>query len=350
MAARLLVLGIALLSLAPSAAAAAVPPSFFGVSPQDGLTARDYGRLAGVVGTVRVPVYWSNVEPRRGELHLDELDQAVGAAADAGIEVLPFVYGSPSWVTAEPARAPRTSGDRRAWGSFLRVLARRYGPGGSFWRDRTGDRPVRRWQLWNEPNFPLFWAPRPSPRDYARLLASGAGAIRGVNSNARIVLGGIAPLESQPPPWEYLRRLYSFAEARRSFDAVGLHPYSPSTESLSYQVRETRRVMDEAGDRHVPIEITEIGVASSGSVPSSMIRGLDGQAKYLKRSFRLLLANRLRWRISGVVWYTWRDWHSEDPTCVFCQHAGLFDVADRPKPAWRTFRRVARGVIGNGRD
>jgi hypothetical protein len=327
----------------PAGTAAGAPPAptFFGVAPLDGLTARDYDRMEGVVGTVRIPVYWSNAEPRRGQLQMGDLDQAVGAAADAGIEVLPFVYGSPSWVAAEPALAPRTAVDRRAWASFLRVLVRRYGPGGEFWRNRPIRRPIRSWQLWNEPNYPLFWTPRPSPRDYARLLISGAGAIRAVDPGALIVLGGIAPLEAQPPPWEYLRQLYEFPDARRSFDVVGLHPYSPSNRSLAYQVRETRRVMEAAGDRRKPIEITEIGVASSGRIRSTMIQGVAGQARYLKRAFHLLLSNRLRWRISGVVWYTWRDWVSEDPSCVFCQHAGLFDAGDEAKPAWHAFRRIA---------
>jgi len=343
MHARLLItvaVTLGLLFMSVRGAAAAVPPGFFGVAPQDGLTTKDYERMDGVVGTIRVPVYWPDVEPRPGERQFAALDDVVGRAADAGIDVLPFVYGSPSWVTTEPARAPRASGDRRAWAAFLSAVVRRYGPEGEFWQNRPWRRPIRRWQLWNEPNFPLFWAPRPSPRDYVRLLSSGARSIRAVDPDARIVLAGLAPIEGEPFPWEYLRRVYTFPAARRSFDAVALHPYSPSMRSLAYQLRETRRVMAAAGDGRTPIEITEIGVASSGQFPSTMVQGPNGQASFLRSAFRLLLKNRRRWRLEAVIWFTWRDWPTPDRTCVFCQGAGLFDVDDRPKPAWTAYRQM----------
>jgi hypothetical protein len=90
--------------------------------------------------------------------------------------------------------------------------------------------------------------------------------------------------------------------------------------------------------------VTEFGVASAGSRPSPMIKSPAGQAAFLRRSFALLLARRREWRISGAAWFTWRDWVSDDPNCVFCEHAGLFDASDAPKPAWRAYRRLATGV------
>jgi Beta-galactosidase len=151
--------------------------------------------MRGVVGTIRIPTYWMHCEPRPGEYDFEALDRVVGRAADAGIRVLPFVYGSPAWVAAEPASPPLAKEDRASWARFLRVLVRRYGPGGTFWEGRARKRPIRRWQLWNEPNFPVFWAPRPSPAGYARLLATGARAVRGEDRRARIVLAGLAPIE-----------------------------------------------------------------------------------------------------------------------------------------------------------
>jgi polysaccharide biosynthesis protein PslG len=318
-----------------------VPRAFFGVSPQDGLTARDFERMSGVIGTIRIPVYWMHCEPRPGDFEFDALDQVVGMAADAGIRVLPFVYGSPAWVAAEPARPPLAKDDRAVWARFLRVLVDRYGPGGEFWNGRAARLPIRRWQLWNEPNFPIFWAPRPSPAGYARLLATGARAIRGADPQARIVLAGLAPIERHPLPWDFLRRLYAVPGFARSFDVVALHPYSASLRSLSYQVAQTRAAMAAAGDAAKPLEITEFGVASGGVRASPMVKTPAGQAAFLRRAFGLLLANRRTWRLSGAEWFTWRDGITDDPHCVFCEHAGLFDAGDRPKPAWWALRGLA---------
>jgi polysaccharide biosynthesis protein PslG len=297
--------------------------------------------MEGVVGTIRIPIYWMNCEPEPGELDLAALDDVIGRAADAGIRVTPFVYGSPSWVTSKPSRPPLAKADRRAWARFLKTLVRRYGPGGGFWADREVQSPIRIWQLWNEPNFPVFWAPRPSPIGYARLLASGSRAIHTVDRNARIVLAGLAPIEREPLPWVYLRRLYAVPGFSRSFDVVGLHPYSASLRSLSYQVEETRAVMAAAGDQAKPLEITEFGVASAGTKPSPMIKTPNGQAAFLRRAFNLMFEKRRAWRLSGADWFTWHDWPTEVASCVFCQNAGLFDVEDQPKPAWQAFRRIA---------
>jgi hypothetical protein len=322
-------------------AQAGVPRSFFGVSPQDGFTDRDFARMSGVVGTIRIPIYWMNCEPQPGVLELDALDEIVGKAVDAGIRVLPFVYGSPAWIAPDPSWPPLAKADRAAWAGFLRLLVRRYGPGGEFWAGRASKQPIRRWQLWNEPNFPVFWSPRPSSVGYARLLSTGARAIRSEDPRARIVLAGLAPIERQPLPWDFLRELYAVRGFAQSFDIVGLHPYSASLRSLSYQVEQTRAVMREAGDGAKPLEITEFGVASAGSRPSPMIKSPSGQAAFLRRAFHLLIAKRRAWRLSGADWFTWRDSVSDDPYCVFCEHAGLFDASDAPKPAWQAYRGVA---------
>jgi polysaccharide biosynthesis protein PslG len=338
---------VAASAIAPSYVVARppVPPGFFGVGPQDGLRPGDYQRMRGVVGTLRVPVFWFKCEPRRGEFDFEDLDQVVGRAADAGIKVLPFVYGSPPWIAKDPARPPLAGQDRSAWALFLRTLVRRYGPRGEFWDGRRMRLPIRRWQLWNEPNFSIFWGPRPSPKGYARLLAAGARAVRAEDPHARIVLAGLAPVEHEPPPWVFLRRLYRVPHFARSFDIVGLHPYSYSLGSLIYQVEQTRAVMAAAGDRRTPLEVTELGVASAGNRLSPMVMGPGGQAAYLRGAYGLLLSKRRAWRVSGVDWFTWRDTSSEDPFCVFCQHAGLFELSDRPKPAWRAFRAVARFAV-----
>jgi hypothetical protein len=296
--------------------------------------------MRGVVGTLRVPIYWYRVQPQPGRYEFGALDEVVGESAERGVRVLPFVYGSPSWATGNEARPPLSGAARVAWIRFLRRLVRRYGPGGRFWRDRDRRLPIRRWQIWNEPNFLLFWRPRPDPDAYARLLRVSARAIRTADPAATIVAAGVAPVEAGITPWAFLRRMYRVRGVRRAFDVVALHPYAPHVHWVGLEIRFVREAMVEAGDGATPLQLTEIGVASNGAFPNPFDKGLKGQAAFLRSVLRLVLKNRVRWRMVGVDWFTWRDAPAADPHCVFCQYGGLFGADGAAKPAWQALREV----------
>ncbi|MGE0067150.1 MAG: hypothetical protein AB7T48_07325 [Solirubrobacterales bacterium] len=343
-----LVVAAAALTLGPGLgrASAATPPGFFGVVPQGGLTAADFARMDGVVGTLRVPFYWSRCESERGSYDFTELDAVVGAAAAHGIRILPFVYGTPPWLATDAARPPLDSAAARgAWSRYLRRLVERYGPGGEFWKGSAGVLPIRRWQIWNEPNFRLFWQPHPEPRRYARLLGLAADAIRGADPGAKIVLGGVAPVGAGYRPWVFLRQLYRVPGVKRDFDFVALHPYSIRVANTLGQVRLAHEAIEGAGDSATPILVTELGVASGGVIPSGFVLGEAGQAGYLRRALAALVAKRRPWRIAGVDWFTWRDASAPDVHCGFCQGAGLFDLAGRAKPAWHAYRAAVRASV-----
>lgn len=346
LAAGLLALLLGLALAPPSARAAPVAPSgFFGVVPQGELTARDFDRMRGLGLTVRVPFLWLAIEPHRGEFDFSETDRLASEAARTGVQLLPMLYGTPAWLASDHARPPLGPAGRRAWAGFVRQMVGRYGRGGEFWRGRSPRLPVRSWQVWNEPNFVVFWRPRPSPRGYARLLDISARAIRGADPRALVVAAGVAPVEGDPWPWEYLRRLYRVPGAKRDFDLAALHPYANTLSGVEYAVRATRRVMARAGDGRKPLLLSEIGVASDGRFSNPYDHGRRGQARFLTRVYSLLLAERRRWRIAGAGWFTWRDGSRPDGYCVFCEFAGLFDAAGKPKPSWWAFRRAASAAL-----
>jgi polysaccharide biosynthesis protein PslG len=337
-------LTLSLASPASAGARATAPRGFFGVVPQGPLAPPDFKHMQGVVGTLRIPVYWPQVEPRRGELDFTGLDAIVTAAAGSGVRVLPFVYGTPGWLAADPARPPLSAKARSSWARFLHALVRRYGSGGTLWDGASKPMAIRQWQVWNEPNFLLFWRPRPSPAGYARMLRVSAAAIRGVDPGARIVAAGLAPVEGGMLPWTFLRKLYEVPGVRRSIDTVALHPYSSTLGGMTYQIRKARQVMAAAGDGRAPLLISELGIASSSLLPTGFNRGLKGQASFLRQAYRLLLRARDRWHLAGVDWYAWQDMSTPDPHCVFCEFAGLFDSGGEPKPAWRALRQVVAAV------
>jgi hypothetical protein len=77
--------------------------------------------------------------------------------------------------------------------------------------------------------------------------------------------------------------------------------------------------MAEAGDGAKPMQLTEVGVASDGEFRNPYDKGPDGQAAFLAKTLKLALANRKRWLLVGVDWFTWQDSTTADPHCVFCQ-------------------------------
>jgi hypothetical protein len=337
----------ALVLALPASAGAALPREFFGVVPQAPPSRADFDRMRGVVGTVRVPVEWFRVEERPGSYDFSDLDWIVGEAARAGVRVLPFVYGSPRWLTGDPARPPLgTARARRAWTGVLRQLVRRYGPGGSFWHGREARLPIRRWQIWNEPNYLLFWRPRPEPAVYAQLLLLSARTVRALDPAATIVTAGVAPVEAGITPWAFLRRMYEVPGVRRDFDVVALHPYAPYVGWVIDEIRFVREVMAKAGDATTPLQLTEVGVASASVFRNPFDRGRAGQAAFVRRVLRLSVERRRRWHIAGVDWFTWQDAAAADPHCVFCQYGGLFDSSGRPKPSWWAFRRAVAAPGG----
>ncbi|HXF32588.1 MAG TPA: hypothetical protein VN522_13820 [Solirubrobacterales bacterium] len=333
----------------PSSGHAAVPVGFFGTVSQGPVEAGELARMEGVVGTLRIPVYWAGCEPSPGIYEFAGLDAEVGAAAERGIRVQPFVYGTPAAYSADPLRPPLAGAARGAWRKFLAALVDRYGGHGSFWTGRARREPVRIWQVWNEPNFGVFWQPRPDPAAYARLLAASAPVIRAADRRAQVALAGVAPVGDGLPTWTFLRRLFRLRGVRRDFDLVSLHPYSASIAQLDYAIVKVRRVMVRAGLGARPLLISELGVASEGDAGSVFTKGRDGQARFLAGAFGRLLEMRSRWHLAGVDWFSLQDDTRFDPYCSFCQGSGLFEVDGAPKPAWSRFRHIALSAVHGGR-
>jgi hypothetical protein len=318
---------------------AAAGPAFHGVVVQEQPTEADADlmRESGV-GAVRFPLYWADAEPRPGVYDWTSLDATVARIAAAGARPLPTVIAPPSWLEDEQIDPPiGTARERQAWASFLRAAVARYGPGGP--GVPAGAKPIRDWQLWNEPNLPAYWRSFPSPAGYARLLHVGASAVRSVDPEARIVLAGLSPAGRGIKPWTFLRRLYANGAAG-DFDLVALHPYGRSLSDVSDQVDRARRIMRRGGDRTKPMLITEIGWGSAGPLGFPLTGTPKSQARMVRAAFDLFERTR-RWRIRQVFWFSWRDTREEPPACGFCTFTGLLHAGGRPKPSLRSFRLSA---------
>jgi hypothetical protein len=302
------------------------------------------------VRSARFLLFWDQAQPAKGSFEWGPADALVGAFASQGIRAVPFVWGSPSWVTSPIARPPLDGqGDVQAWQDFLEAAVERYGRGGIYWakeyRQRYGPEakplPVQSWQVWNEPNLSKYFAPSPSVERYAQLLGVSREAIERADPEAQIVLAGM-PGYGDVNAWDYLDSLYSQGQVSDDFDAVALHPYAPNLNQLKGEIERLRKVMNENGDRATPLWLTEMGWGSAPPDRFGLNKGVAGQEKLLEGSFKLILRHRKAWNVGRLFWFDWRD--PMDPElvdCSFCATAGLLRANRSPKPAYHAFKRFA---------
>jgi hypothetical protein len=368
--AALLVLALSILAaLAPGAASAALPAGFWGVVPAGSATTEQLRTVKeGGVESVRVPINWSAVQSSPGALpDWSSVDPTVRAAVENGLSVLPFLSSPPQWAVSYEgigggAQAPRslpvqTAAQQAAWREFLRLAVFRYGPGGSFWTENPllPERPIRIWQVWNEENYKYF-AARPSPSQYGKLVVESYADLRSADAGARIVLGGmfIRPKDgnAKAKPGQikrayfaadFLERMYRTTPGvRGKFLAVALHPYSYSYKELTPQIEEVRAALKRERDAGRAIWLTELGWSSGhpdeANGNNKFEKGPQGQARELTDAFRLLRSKAAAWRIKRVYWFSLTD---APGTCNFCDGSGLFGEGFVPKPAWSAYKRLA---------
>jgi hypothetical protein len=192
-------------------------------------------RAAGIA-LIRQPLAWSEFATDQARY-----DDFVGAAARAGIRVLPVILGpEPGAPAASGGMAPPR--DPAAFGRYAAALVERYGPTGSFWAAHR-DIPklaVRSWQVWNEPNIRAFWATGPDPGAYAQLLQAASKAIRKADPAAEVVTAGLPSSHMGIPASEFLDGIYA-AGGRGAFDTVAVHSYAPTPAAVSTARRQSQR-------------------------------------------------------------------------------------------------------------
>jgi len=360
-AAGLIALAVALTGgddRAPRPATASPPPAdFIGLIPP-GLASLDGAQLGRALddarrlhaGIVRQTFDWSVIEPRPHRYDFSRYDALMAAAAARGIRVLPVLFNPPGFHSSGPPRpSPRGTFPPRHpadLGGFAAVVAKRYGPGGTFWRAHPAlaADPIRAWQVWNEPSLPVYWPTGPSPKAYARLLAATARAIRAVDPQAEIVSAGIPQSRIGVPFARYVEGLYK-AGAADAFDVLAIHPYARDAAGVVAAVAEARRIMDRHGD-HSPIWVTEVGWASAGPA-SDFTVGPRGQAERVRATLLGLGEQRRRLNLRGIVYFGLRD----SPIYAggkdfWGLHTGLETRGGVPKPAFAVFENSARRVLG----
>lgn len=348
---------LAILAATLACATAAAPAQ--GAAPGLNVAAYDDAPVALAQGArqVRFFVRWNDFEPdgpadfseqgpTKAPFFADGLERNVGRVLAAGATPIMVVLGAPPWAVAPSGKRPR---DANEYAAFIGELA------GWLAAKRKAGEPSPVYEVWNEPDEPLFWGEAPSPDFYTAMLRASYARVKAGDPGATVLTG---PTTGNNYGW--IEALYARG-AKGSFDGVSVHtdtacsvvgpdsfyrdPNGRLGRFTFLGYREVRASMLANGDSK-PIWMTELGwnttnkVCTSGVFAGQKAAGVDeaSQAAFLTKAFRCMANDP--YVVSGA-WFTLRDDLSNPADEI---RYGLLRQDGSPKPALGQFH----GAGGQG--
>jgi hypothetical protein len=306
------------------------------------------------VESVRTVFSWAGAQPggRGTPIGFEATDPVVRRAALRNVSLVPVVFYSPIWARAYRGRFTSPPKRRSDYATYLAALVERYGPDGTFWAENPDlpRRPVREWQIWNEPHLPAYWdAPENGPYGYARnyplMLRASYKAVKRLDPGAKVVLAGITQRA-----WEEIAILYRHG-IKNYFDVAALQIFPQTVKRAVKATALFRNSMRRRRDGRKPIYLTEITwPASRGRTEGIRYQRQEtplGMATKLSQMYRAMALRRRALGVRKVFWYTWASPYGRGGS-IF-NYAGLQRFDDHvfePQPALRAYQRSARTYQG----
>ena len=361
----LLAAALALLSLASPAQAAKrkVPHGFYAVMWDRAATDApdaDAGAAVGADGEQRsrVRAHRLQLGARPAPARRDRLlvhRHIVELAASHNIDLVPVVRTTPAWAALNPFARGSPPASPSSYTAYLRGLIDRYGPNGTFWVDHPElpKRPVRTWQIWNEPHLNVWWntdgrSPNAWAREYAALLKAVRPVVRAADPGAKIVLAALADYT-----WQHLARLNKF-KIGRYYDVAAINLFTSKPANVIRGVRLFRRVMRRGGAARKPVWLTEATwPAGKGRVTrpqTSWQRAWyttdQGMAKRVGDIYKLAIKYRRKLKLGKVVWYTWSSQYSNNDLFDYSGLNLFAGGVSEQRPALAAYAASARRYQG----
>lgn len=281
-------------------------------------------------------------------------DTKIARIQAAGMKPYILFTGNPEWTTPEgsayyPAGPVKDLADLQA---ISRAMAERYNCDGL--EDAPGSPCVDYWSFYPEPDnikeyFASlgwgFWGNR--GREYAAMLKEVAQIIHEVNPKAKVMPGGIA-YDNFDPPGPFSRDFlpdtlsaFNLLGGAKSFiDGVAFHYYPLLFDSIQDKLKEIRSILELHGAGDLPLLSPEVGYWSSPKWGSSEA----DQAQRLIQIFTQGLASG----VTHLFWYKLFDTvdaeGESDSTPGLT--TGLLRLDGTPKPAYDAYKTAAGELAG----
>jgi hypothetical protein len=346
-----------MLVAAPSARAA-VPDMFYGANVQNVFdnSSSSWGpQLAamssGGLQLARYDARWQNVEPNapsggHHNYNWSFFDSIVTAMAQHGIRWYPIIDYSTGWagVISGDSNSEVAQSHVGDFATYANVFAQRYGRGGAFWKSHPNlpQLPVLQYEIWNEENANLFLHPQTNaPEHFADLYMAARAAIKPVDPQADVVVGGLALGTDGGGVDEmtFLRRMFAHRpDMRGNVDAIALHPYQADVPNTEARIAAFRSLVDQLAGPSVPIEITEVGWSTLSVSETERANDISALAQDLPRS---------DCNITRLILYSWTS--PEQNRSRADDWFGIYNHNATPKPSATAFLgsvKTMRGLSG----
>jgi hypothetical protein len=303
---------------------------------------------------IRIDISWADVQyDRPTSYNWARLDRVVNAAVARHLSVDAVLAYTPPWARLSGCTVQACApADAAKFADFAGVAVRRYAALG-----------VHTWEIWNEENISSFWAPRPDAAAYGRLIKATVPVIRQADSNAFVVMGGLAATKTSPFAISELAFLSAVSTLRvnQQVDAIAYHPYTypylASFQGFSWDTPWDRidrsknslaQILSKYGTPNKPIWLTEFGAptggrgtASDGTV-SAITPATDHvteqrQAQIATDAVKVVRADP---HISTLIWYGQQDQAKQSQSNE--GFYGLRRADGTPKPAFSAVRAAIR--------
>jgi hypothetical protein len=367
-----LALTVALLTAAGSAQAArTVPQGFFGVNTSGNIEnaptpiwKAHWDKLAtGGAESVRVLFNWDISAKHKGApIDWSRNDAIVTYAVQHGMSILPVVEYAPPWAKKYRDQVSSPPKGTANYTAYLRKLIERYGPNGRFWilNPLLPKRPLREWQIWNEPEIAFHWYRKPftrkwapsDAREYVNLLKASYKTIHSADPGAKVVLAALS-IDS----WRSLDKLYRWGGMGKHFDVAALQGYAGKPEFIPTLLKRFRDVLNGRGAKKVPIYLTEItwpaakGKSNPGYTTgymSGFITTQTGAAQRLAKAYKLLVAKSLRdkYKLQRAFWYIGATSYQGRNEFEYSGLLKFTRTSVKPVPAYTAYQKAARAAEG----
>jgi hypothetical protein len=362
--------GLLLVASAPAAAARKVPRGFFGVNTSGNIELAPasvqrhmWDKLArGGAESARVLFNWDLTEPEPGGFDWSRNDSIVEYATRHAMKVLPTVEYTPSWARQYPDVASSPPKSPTPYTDFLRAAIKRYGPHGTFWllHPTLPYKPLREWQIWNEPEIAFHWYREPFTRKwhpsdakgYVDLLKAAYKTVHATDPGAKVVLAALS-IDS----WRSLDKLYRWGKLKRNFDIAALQAFAGDPDFIPTLLHRFHDVLEHHGRQDVPLYVTEMtwpaakGKAHPGYTTgymSGFLTSRQGAAERLSKAYSILAKRKLRKavRLKRTYWFIGS---SSYKTRNEFEYSGLLKLSGEklsPVPAYFAYKKAARAAEG----
>ncbi|MBT4815249.1 MAG: hypothetical protein HON70_06095 [Lentisphaerae bacterium] len=248
-----------------------------------------------------------------------------------GIRTLGILGFPPRWASTAPPDAERPwvyKPDLEALSRFVEAVTRHC----------RG--LVDHWEIWNEPNIPVFWMPEPDPEAYFDVVKVAYAAAKRGNPDCTVIAPGLAGPGHSPTAMAYLDRLIELGLPNYC-DAISVHPYRHRTTPEASDLEGDLRHIAEFSAQHGPqrqLWVTELCWATHLGVGVTEARA----ARMLGRGVPIALGTGL---MDRIIWFRFHDPGLDrfylEHNCALCRNDLL------PKPEYFAYRTCSTLLEGS---